>query len=359
MLFDEHVRLSARVAPFGGWDMPIQYRGIVEEHLHTRQAASVFDTCHMGEFMVCGADAAQALDRLVTCDVATLSVGRCRYGFLLNDAGGVLDDLIVYRLAQDEFMLVVNAGTTASDREWIKARVPADVTLDDVSEQIGKIDLQGPRSLDALQSHCNIDLRSLKYFGFSRANVLGTPAIISRTGYTGEYGFEVYIASDAVANLWRTLLADANVLPAGLGARDTLRLEMGLPLYGHELSTARTPAGAGLDFALAMHKEFIGAPAVAAELAAGPRERLVGLLLTGRQSARAEQALVYQGAPVGSVTSGSFAPSVGAAVALAYIATAHVAPGTAVHIDTGRKLLDARVVPLPFYTRGTARSGPR
>ncbi|MCX7004571.1 MAG: glycine cleavage system aminomethyltransferase GcvT [bacterium] len=358
-LYSEHSALQARIAPFGGWDMPIQYTGIIEEHVHTRTAASLFDTCHMGEFRVCGTAAAQALDRLITCPIASLAPGRCRYGFLLNETGGVLDDLITYRISEDEFMIVVNAGTLPGDRAWIAAHLPAGVTFDDESDETGKLDLQGPLAGEVLQPLTAGDLRTLKYFGFMQTTVCGVPALVSRTGYTGEYGFEVYLPVEQTLMLWRALLDDPRVKPAGLGARDTLRLEIGLPLYGHELCATRTPAGAGMSFAIDLKKDFIGQPAVAADAQTGPREQLVGLQLTSRQSARAAQTIVCGDKKIGVVTSGSFAPSVGTAVALGYVPKEHVQVGTALQIDTGRARLDARVVPLPFYTNGTARTGPR
>jgi aminomethyltransferase len=356
-LFDEHGARGARMAPFGGWDMPIQYTSIIDEHVHTRTAVAVFDTCHMGEFRVRGAAAAQALDRLITCPIASLAVGRCRYGFLLEESGGVLDDLITYRISDDEFMIVVNAGTMPGDFAWFAEHMPTTVTLDNESFETGKLDLQGPLAADVLQPLTAGDLRTLKYFGFMKTTVCGVPALVSRTGYTGEYGFEIYVPIEQTRMLWRALLDDARVKPAGLGARDTLRLEIGLPLYGHELGLTRTPAGAGMGFAIDLTKDFIGKAAVQADMQAGPREQLVGLQLTGRQSARAEQAVMVNDTRVGVVTSGSFAPSVGTAVALAYVAKEHMQVGTQMQIDTGRARLDGRVVTLPFYAGGTARSG--
>jgi len=343
------------MAPFGGWSMPIQYAGIIDEHTHTRNAVSIFDTCHMGEFIIKGPDAARDLDRLVTCDIASLPAGRCRYGFLLNEQGCVLDDTITYRIASHEFMMVVNAGTTLRDAAWIAGRCSPGTYFEDISACTGKLDLQGPLAGDVLQPHVAGDLNTLKYFSFFKTTIAGADVLISRTGYTGEYGFELYIAAAQVAWLWELLAKDARVKPAGLGARDTLRLECGLPLYGHELSEERTPARAGLDFAMALGKEFIGKAALIESRDRPATQMLCGLTLAGRQSPRAGQAVTRSGAPAGVITSGSFAPSLGHAVALAYLAPVCAEQGTHVQIETGRAPLDATVCALPFYTKGTAR----
>ena len=353
-LYEQHVALGAHMAPFGEWNMPINYVGIVEEHQHTRRAAGVFDICHMGEFTVKGVHAAHDLDRLISASVGTLAPGRCRYGFLLNEKGGVLDDLIAYRLSQEEFMLVVNAGTTRKDKEWIEAHLSPGTQFDDISGRTGKLDVQGPQSGDVLQAHTKTDLSALKYFGFAKGAVCGCDALVSRTGYTGEYGFEVYVTAKDVGHVWQQLLMDSRVMPVGLGARDTLRLEAGLPLYGHELCEERTPVWTPFAFALGKNKEFIGKEAIDAARERGPSDRLVGLMLAGRQSGRQGQPVEHDG-PVGMVTSGSFAPSLGHAVAFAHVRAECAAPGTRLGIATGRKVLDATVSAVPFYTGGTAR----
>ena len=354
-LFAQHVALGARMAPFGAWDMPIQYSGIIEEHLHTRASAGLFDICHMGELMVEGATARAELDRLITCDIAALPPGRCRYGFLLNDNGGVIDDCITYCFADARFMVVVNSATAQADAHWISARLSPATRMTDVSAQTGKLDLQGPLTRAVLQPFVPADFATLKYFHFIETAFNGVPVILSRTGYTGEYGYEIYVAAEQVAAIWECLLADPRVKPVGLGARDTLRLECALPLYGHELNEARTPVSAGLLFALRMSKAFIGKAAVERDLEFGTAEVLVGLRLSGRQTARNGQRLKFQGADAGEVTSGSYAPSLGHAIALAYVPSACKAVGTALRIDTGRKDLEAVVCATPFYTAGTAR----
>jgi aminomethyltransferase len=354
-LFEEHVALGARMAPFGDWDMPIQYSGIIEEHLHTRTHAGLFDICHMGEFIVRGPQALADLSALITAKFSALKPGQCKYGFLLNEEGGILDDLITYRLAEEEFMIVVNSATTAGDREWIQSRLSSETMFEDISDRTAKIDLQGPAAQEVLQPLCSDDLSPLKYFQFMQTNVDDIKMLVSRTGYTGEFGYELYMPAEHAVQTWQVLLTNDKVLPVGLGARDTLRLEVGLPLYGHELGPGRSPVSAGMTFAIDTEKEFTGKARVMDDINNGTPDRLAGLTLPGRQSARAEQRITVNGDAVGAITSGSFAPSLGHAVALAYVNTDNSVPGTELRIETGRKQLPATITTLPFYTEGTAR----
>ncbi|MDK2874109.1 MAG: aminomethyltransferase [Desulfomicrobiaceae bacterium] len=345
-----HHAHGARMAPFAGWDMPIQYTSILEEHQHTRTQASIFDICHMGEFFLSGPGATDALARIVTHNLETLKPGRCRYGFMLNDNGGVLDDLIVYRLAADDYMLVVNAATTASDLAWIREHLPRGLTLEDRSSLTAKIDLQGPQSFAVLAQIIPGTWTDLAYFAFRPVTWRGMELLVSRTGYTGELGVELYVPWNRALELWEALLEHPLVKPAGLGARDTLRLEMGLPLYGQDLDTAHTPVEAGYGALLTSPAEFIGKSALPLV-----RERLVGLALEGRRSARHGDGVLLGDRVVGRVTSGSFAPSLGHAIALAYV-TAEAADADAFTIQAAKTLLSARKVELPFYTQGTART---
>jgi len=354
-LFAEHLALGARMAPFAGWDMPIQYTSILSEHDHTRRATSVFDICHMGEFEVDGPTALADLERLLTMPVASLAVGQCRYGYLLRDDGGVLDDLTCYRLGPERFWLVVNAGTRAQDAAWIREHLGAATRFVDRSDEIGKLDIQGPTARAATEQALGLRLPDLGYFRFAEITLLGVPCLLSRTGYTGEFGYELYCPAQTVNAFWTRLLAGGTIKPAGLGARDTLRLEMGYALYGHELTLARTPAGAARGRYIHSAKEFIGKPAVMAELAQ-PHQWLVGLRLASRRAARAGDLVLAQGQPVGTITSGSLAPSLGVAVALAYIDVALATPGQAVELQGRDAKLAATVVALPFYTAGTARN---
>lgn len=348
-----HKANGAKMTLFAGWEMTVQYpSGIIAEHLHTRAKAGLFDICHMGEFILDGPGAADALARAVTVNIATLKPGRCRYGFLLNEAGGVLDDLIVYRMGQERFMLVVNAACRASDYTTLRDRLGGKLHLEDVSEVTAKIDLQGPESFAALEKTLPGAWRRLPYFGFTEEGRFDDgPLLVSRTGYTGELGVEIYCPADKVEKLWIRLLADERVKPAGLGARDTLRLEVGLPLNGQDLDEEHTPAEAGYAAMLTSSAAYVGK-----EGSLAVRRRLTALLVPGRRSARHGDAVLRQdGERAGVVTSGSYGPSVGSAVALAYI-DAGARRSSDYMIRTAKTELAAQEVPLPFYKAGTARN---
>lgn len=353
-LHDEHVRLGARMVPFAGWDMPVQYRGILAEHEATRTACTVFDTCHMGEFEVSGPTAEADLETLLTMRVATIREGQCRYGFMLNEEGGTLDDLTCYRLGPERFWLIVNAGTRPADAEWIRSRVSAGTRFRDRSDELAKLDVQGPASLRVTQAALGIRLPELKYFRFEEITIAGAAGLISRTGYTGEWGYELYFAADRAVDIWRDLLR-AGAQPAGLGARDTLRMEMGYSLYGHELGADRTPVetcgGAFID----LSKSFIGRSKVEEELRQGSPMKLAGLRLEFRRAARAGDIVRCDGGS-GVVASGSFSPSLGVAIALARVPSAAASAGTRVTLESRDATLAAELVDLPFWRQGTARA---
>ena len=354
-LRDSHARRGAKFMNFGGWNMPVHYKGIIHEHKHTRSAVSVFDIYHMGEFLLKGAQSQGDVARLISNSVEKIRVGQCRYGLLLNESGGILDDLITYRLEEDTYMLVVNAGTTEADAGWIRDHLSPGTTFRNISEETAKIDVQGPRALEALSDATDIPLRRLAYFHFHRGKLWEFEALISRTGYTGELGYELYVSPDAADAIWERLLEHPLVEPAGLGARDTLRLEMGYPLYGQEMDEGRTPYEAGLDSYIKPEKDFIGRDALLRQRADGISQCSVGLLLEGRQAARHGFPILHDGVQVGEVTSGSFSPSLGRAVSLGYVPWDHRAPGTRFEIRSGRRMLPAEVVSLPFYKKGTVR----
>jgi aminomethyltransferase len=354
-LYAEHLALGAQMVPFAGWEMPLLYEGIIAEHQQTRQRATLFDICHMGEFELSGPEAAADLERLLTLRVARIKPGACAYGFLLAEDGGVLDDLICYRLAADRFWLVVNAGTAAADAAWIKAHLSAGTLFTDLSPQLAKLDIQGPQARELLEEALGESLPELRYFHFQEVTLSGVEGLLSRTGYTGEWGYEWFFPRAAACRCWKRILAPGHIRPAGLGARDTLRVEMGYLLYGHELSTARTPAGASQGRFLDLDKPFIGREAVRRDLEREDLEVLVGLQIAGRMAAR-PGAQVWNGErAVGRVTSGLFAPSLNRAVALAYLETSAAVLGQAVEVEARGRRLAAKVAPLPFYTAGTAR----
>jgi aminomethyltransferase len=354
-LFDLHCSLNAKMAPFGGFEMPIQYEGIIAEHHATRKGAALFDTCHMGEFRVSGPRACADLDRLLTCDVAGLKIGRCRNGFMCNERGGVIDDLIVYRFADHDFMVVVNAGTQETDFEWIIRNLSPDTVARNIGPETAKVDLQGPGAPRIFMQLVNTDISDIKPYQHRYFAILGEKILASRTGYTGEIGFEIYCTNAHVADVWRECMR-LGARPAGLGARDTLRLEMCLPLYGHELNEERNVACSGFDKLIAADKEFIGSGAV--RHPAAKSESLAAILLDGRRAARSGDAIAdVSGTIIGIVTSGSFGPSIGRAAALGYVRSASACPGTRLMIRTaaGNQELPAAVVEKPFYKGSTTR----
>jgi aminomethyltransferase len=353
VLYDRHCTLGAKTTTFGGFLMPLQYKSILTEHTTTRTAASVFDTCHMGEFFISGESCLNDLERLLSAPVESMKIGSCRYGFLCNSNGGVIDDQILYRLGEREFMMVVNAGTQANDFSWIQKNISEDTTLENRSEQTAKLDVQGPDSPRIVQRLVEEKIDELKYYRFHANRYRGTDIIISRTGYTGEIGFELYCPVERAVELFDEL-CESGVMPAGLGARDTLRLEMGYPLYGHELDETRNAGESGFARAIAPEKEFIGSDIV--RDSSRHSDVLVGLQMKGRRAARSGDTVCSeQGEQIGAVTSGSFSPSIHAAIALAYCCRGYHDTGTHVKINAARFSVDAEVVELPFYKDGTAR----
>lgn len=334
--------------------MPIQYAGILQEHSQTRIKASLFDICHMGEFELSGSTALEDLEKLLTCGIASLEIGQVRYGFMLNEAGGTIDDLTCYRLGAERFMLVVNAGTCEKDAAWIKSRISNTTVFEDLSPNMAKLDLQGPESRHVLEDVLGCTVPNLGYFRFREFDAGDYSFILSRTGYTGERGYEIYLPNDAVGRLWQKLLSHELVEPAGLGARDTLRLEMGYPLYGHELSESRTPDQTSRGAFINMNKPFVGRDAVAAGLA-DPKALLVGLKFDAKRAAREHDTIYHDGLEIGEVTSGSVAPSLGVAVAMAFVKPEFANPGRVLHVDIRGRQHPAGIVDLPFYSYGTAR----
>lgn len=354
-LYKKHVALNARMAPFGGWDMPIQYEGILAEHLWTRTNTSVFDTCHMGEFLLRGPTALDDLERLLTMNVGTIAEGQARYGFLLREDGGCIDDLTCYRFGKDHFWLIVNAGTREGDADWIRAHLSETTTFEDLSERTAKLDVQGPKARADLEAAFGVQIPDLRYFRFTTLRLGGVPTVLSRTGYTGEAGYELYFPSGAAFDFWETLLRSGAIKPAGLGARDTLRLESGYSLYGHELDTTRTPVAATRGSFMDFNKAFIGRDACLRDRDNGCPRYLCGLRLDTKRAARAHDRVMVGDQAVGEVTSGSLAPSLNTAVALAYVDTEHTAHGTKLEIESRGARSSAEVVMLPFYQDGSAR----
>ncbi len=355
-----HRQMGGRMVDFGGWDMPVQYpAGTVEEHLRTRTRAGLFDVSHMGEIDVRGSEAIAFVNRITSNDVSTLIDGQAQYSTLTTPAGTIVDDLLVYRFAPDHLMLVVNAGTTEKDWDWINLhRRGESVELRDTSAKYCQLALQGPEALSILQPLTASPLEEIKYYHFTEGSVGGVPAIISRTGYTGEDGFELYATADRAEKLWQELLDAGNfgaadgVIPCGLAARNTLRLEAGMALYGHEIDETTTLLEANLGSICKLGKgEFIGREQLAQQKEAGLRRRLVGFEVTERGIARDDQEVLIDGNRVGRVTSGSPAPFLRKNIGFAYVPVEFDTAGQAIQIDVRGRLVGAQIVKTPFYKR--------
>ncbi len=359
-LNDAHRRLGGRMVEFGGWNMPVQYpAGTVAEHLRTRTHAGLFDVSHMGEIDVRGPDAIAFVNKLVSNDASKLLDGQAQYSALTTPEGTVIDDLLVYRLAEDHLLLVVNAGTTDKDWDWISSHQSGEaVKLQNVSAQYCQIALQGPDAISILQQLTETPLAEIKYYHFVRGSVDGVDSIISRTGYTGEDGFEVYAAPDKAEQLWHKMLdagnfgSDEGVLPCGLAARNTLRLEAGMCLYGHEIDETTTLLEASLGWITKLNKgDFIGREALARQKEEGLKRKLVGFEINDRGIARDGQEVFIEGQRAGKVTSGSPAPFLKKNIGMAYVPFEFANSGQAIEVDVRGKMVNAQIVPLPFYKR--------
>jgi aminomethyltransferase len=335
-----HVRAGARMIPFGGWDMPVQYTGIVEEH-------------RMGEFEFKGPDAVRALQGVTTNDVTSLEIGQVQYSLLCYEDGGIVDDLTLYRLTDDHFMMTVNASNIDKDWAWIGRHLEGRVDARNVSEDTGLIAVQGPHAERLVGRLADVDVAAIGYYHFRRGHVAGVPGIISRTGYTGEDGFELYLPAAGTERVWDRLLAEGRAdgaAPIGLGARDTLRLEMKYALYGNDIDQTTNPLEAGLGWVVKPAKgSFLGRDAIERVRAAGPRRRLVGFEMVDRAVARHGYPILHDDASVGEVTSGSYGPSVDRYVGMGYVPASLAAVGTAIAVEVRGRGQAARVVKTPFH----------
>lgn len=354
-LLSQHRALGALMAPFGGWEMPIQYEGIIAEHRACREQAALFDICHMGEFIFGGDIVADGLEDVFTFSVASIPLGRSRYGFLLNESGGIIDDLIVFRLAEDKVMIVVNAATADNDFAVISSRLQGG-GLVNVTAQTGKLDLQGPLSRDVMERFFEPAVCNLPYFKFTTAKILGFEAIVSRTGYTGELGYEIFIPQEKIPELWELILSDDRVKPAGLGSRDILRLEVGYSLYGSDLSETITPLEAGLESFVNFNGSFIGKSALLKQQSEGPARVKVPFKVDSRRSPRHDYTIMSGSEAVGVVTSGAFSPMLNCGIGIGFVPPRLAANGTALTISHDRVSMDAAVCQLPFYKGGSLRS---
>ncbi|MEB2283926.1 MAG: glycine cleavage system protein T [Polyangiaceae bacterium UTPRO1] len=353
-LSEQHRALGAKLVEFGGWEMPLSYRGIVDEHRAVRAAAGLFDVSHMGEIELIGPQAAAACQRLTTNDVRRLGNGHVQYTLLCREDGGIVDDVTLYRVDDQRYFFCVNAANIAKGLAWIEEHAGAAAVVDR-SAATASLALQGPAAADILARLTSLPLSDLRSFRFARGEVAGMPAFVSRTGYTGEDGFELYVDAARVVDLWGALLgagAPVGLEPVGLGARDTLRLEAGFPLYGHELDDQTSPLAAGLQRWVRLDGEdFIGRAALRREREQGSPRRLVGLEMRGPGIARRGYRVSFEGAAVGIVTSGTMSPTLGRAVALAYVSAALANPGTMLAVDVRGRSIPAEIVATPFYRR--------
>jgi aminomethyltransferase len=361
--YDFHVSAKAKLVDFAGWEMPLLYRGIVDEHEQTRRSGSLFDVSHMGRLTFAGPDALPFLDKVVTRNLATQRVGQCRYALVCNDAGGVLDDVIVSK-ADKSWIMICNA----SNREKLLAHFEAirrtgafDIELTDNTESTAMVAIQGPRVIDRLAEILPVDVRSMKRYTFEQSSFMLIKFTVFRSGYTGEDGVELILpakmASMAMKLVGNNDRDGATIRPAGLGARDTLRMEAAMPLYGHELTEAGDPISAGLGWAVDLTKDFIGAVPLRQVAETGPKRKLVGLELEGKRIARQGSPVLIDRNVVGEVTSGTLSPTLGKSIALAYVDAADTAEGTALSVDLKGTALPATIVKLPFYKRAEKQPG--
>lgn len=355
-LFEVHNKLGAKIVEFGGWAMPVQYSGIIEEHNTVRNKVGIFDVSHMGEIRVKGKDSYSFLQYLLTNDMGKLEPGKIVYSPMLYENGGTVDDLLVYQLSENDYLLVVNASNTEKDFNWIREHAASyDTEVEDISSMYGEVAVQGPKAEATLQKLTDIDLNSIPYYYFKQdVNMAGINVLISRTGYTGEDGFEVYMPQDKAVKLWEAIMEagrEYGILPCGLGARDTLRFEAKMPLYGHELDENTTPLEAGLSFAVSFDKNFIGKDVLLKEKQEGLKKKLIGFEMVDKGIPRKDYEVYKNGEKIGYVTTGTHSPTLGKNIGLAYVSPEFAKVGEELDIMIRGKLNRAVVVKTPFYKR--------
>ena len=361
-LYGEHVRFGAKMFEFAGWVMPLQYESITSEVKAVRECVGVFDVSHMGEILIEGPDTIEFVDRLITNDFSSIKIDQALYTVMCNEKGGIVDDLLAYKFSKDRAMLVVNAANTEKDYNWILSHSKGyDVSVKDVSEDFVLVAFQGPKAQEILQKIASIRLEKLRYYHFTEARVRGVKGYISRTGYTGEDGFEIFVKPEAGVTLWRTLLEFAikhGGKPAGLGARDLCRLEASYMLYGEDMDENTTPFEVGLSWVVKFHKDFIGKEALLTQKEKGVRRKIIGLVLKGKSIARHGYKVFKDGKEIGNVTSGNYSPTLEKSIALAIVRSGSVKNGDEVEVEVRGRKVKAEVVKLPFY-RGTVKSGKK
>ena len=351
-----HESLGAKLVPFAGYNMPVQYEGVTVEHETVRNGVGVFDVSHMGEFFLTGSNALALIQKVTSNDASTLTVGRAQYSCLPNNQGGIVDDLIVYRIKEEQYLLVVNASNIDKDWEWISSHNNLGVEMKNLSEDYSLLAIQGPKAVEAMQSLTSVDLSEIKYYHFEVADFAGIEnVIISATGYTGSGGFEIYCKNSAVEQIWNKVFeagANFGIKPIGLAARDTLRLEMGFCLYGNDINDTTSPLEAGLGWITKFTKDFTNAENLKKQKEAGVTKKLVGFELLERGIPRHDyEILDADGNNIGIVTSGTMAPSVGKGIGMGYVKTEFSTPDSEIYIQIRNNKVKAKVVKMPFYKK--------
>ena len=353
-LVDEHERLGGRMIDFAGHSLPVQYQSIIDEAAHVRKSAGLFDLCHMGRVRVHGEGHLDFVDRLVTCDATSIPLGAARYGLLTREDGTIIDDLLIYRDVEAT-LLCINGANRSRDLAWLNTHAAGTpVTIEDRTAELAMIALQGPAALDVAAPHADQDPAELRYYTFRTGTFCGIPdVLISRTGYTGEDGIELWVPAAEAPRVWRALLESTahEVRPIGLGARDTLRLEAGMPLYGHEIDDSTTPIEAGLSWAVDLSRSFVGDEAIRDLSERGTTRKLVGFRCDGKRVPRFGYPVLIDGDAAGQVRSGALSPAVDGPIGTAYVPVAAASPGTPLQVDFRGKPAPAEVVKLPFYKR--------
>ena len=349
-LTDTHIALGAKMVPFAGYNMPVQYEGVNIEHETVRNGVRVFDVSHMGEFLIEGPNALDLIQKVCSNDASKLTIGKAQYSCLPNDTGGIVDDLIIYRVKEETYLLVVNASNIEKDWNWISSKNDVGAEMRDLSEEYSLLAIQGPKAVEAMQALSSHDLSEIKFYNFVVGDFAGIEhVIISATGYTGSGGFEIYCKNSEVKQIWDKVV-DAGAKPIGLAARDTLRLEMGYCLYGNDIDETTSPIEAGLGWITKFTKDFTNSEALEDEKRRGPEQKLVGFELDDRGIPRHGYDIVdSEGKTIGRVTSGTMSPSLGKGIGLGYVPAILAQPGSKINIQVRKKAIPATVVKLPFY----------
>ena len=354
-LYEKHIALGAKMVPFAGYEMPVRYGSEIEEHHSVRKSVGMFDVSHMGEFLIKGPHALDLIQKVTSNDASRLDIGKVQYSCLPNEKGGIVDDLLVYQLKDEEFMLVVNASNIDKDWNWISSHNDIGAEMENISDNITLLAVQGPKAIKVIEQLTDADLNSLKYYTFTKGNLknITDGVIISATGYTGSGGFEIYVYNQYANQVWDAIMEAGkayDIKPAGLGARDTLRLEMGYALYGNDIDDTTSPIEAGLGWITKFTKDFINAEALKKQKEEGPSKKLVGFMLKDKGIPRSGYDILNnEEEKIGHVTSGTMSPTIGKGIGMGYIDSAYANPGTDIYIAVRKKNLKAQIQKLPFY----------